>query len=1739
MARNLGGTPLPAPRGTNEHPSLLLPPIPLPPLLQSTLDMIKSEKLGIFSLNTWVVHHFRHLVAQVNALEPAMQALSDKQLRRKTREFKKRLKQGETLDDIQAEAFAVVREAAQRTLSMRHFDVQVVGGAVLHAGAIAEMKTGEGKTLVSTLAAYLNALVGKGVHVVTVNDYLARRDAEWMGRVHGFLGLSVGVIQEIGFDYLRDHLVQDPSERTLRWPDALHYSIVDEIDSVLIDEGRNPLLISNMSCPHALHYSIVDEIDSVLIDEGRNPLLISNMMPVVEAPKNLSYRVSRCPICAPFSPPAHVLLFHVAAGIADLTFVCSLGPHPPLSFPLFPPLTHFLRVQSSSYVMRFPVAAQVAEILRRDIDYTADLKLRTVQLTDSGVAIVAESLRSEDAAAEGDGEGEGVELGEGGNGNGADSDDIFESSNSFAQFVLTALKAKEFYLRDRDYIVKDGQVIIVDEFTGRTADMQRWSDGIHQAFTGRTADMRRWSDGIHQAVEAKEGVEIKPVSETVAQVTYQSLFRLYSKVSGMTGTAKTESLFRLYSKVSGMTGTAKTEEEEFKRIFGMPVVVIPTNRPNIRKDLDVVVFLQARNKVHHVIQEIVKMNQLGRPVLVGTSSVDESERLYAMLQVEHPRRFAHIQVLNARPENAAREAEIVAQAGRFGGITISTNMAGRGTDIVLGGNPESRGECCGDSIRIKCFSGKRALTRRLIDGSAGRAGGITISTNMAGRGTDIVLGGNPELLSKEVVKWALFEAPAATAGNYSAFKKGPHARQGFWPIKLQEDTLKELYAAQFSWRSVAADWSEAQQQAVLEQAETQALRPSATPGAGEGKEEGWEWGERREEAGAGMWGGDAAEDTGMSPLPWRTGEIDSTTSSSISNGSGISSRSGGFSSSSSSGEGEGDESDEDDAEVWGGGGGVLGVRAVPRSMQEMVVRVVGRALGRVSADCKAHCQEEGEYVRSLGGLHVIGTALSESRRIDNQVREGPLVCGSSGAAVKQEMEVLDLGSAAPLVVCTSAGGAEVDAGDGGESGGAGAGAVGVMAWRRLSGEGAALGRVSADCKADCQEEGEYVRSLGGLHVMGTALSESRRIDNQVARATLGQHSLSSDSSRSMSFTPSLYSARPHSPIPPRFARLNQYSMDYDMMREVLPDSSPSMLEQLLWPPLFAAPPLPHSRPPSSPSSPFSLPTSMEDDMMREVLPDSSRAMSFLYLSAIPFKSTPSITIFFSPFSLPTSMEDGMMREHGGRYDEGGAARLLSSHAGAAALATSLACRCSPAPPLPQAHNPLLPPLLRNLLSMEDDMMREVLPDSSRAMLEQLLYTGDFDEGFPHMALTLALLYTGDFDEGFPHMALTLALVQTQKTIEAAMFERRRQMLDYDQVFEPVASWPIDTLLKRLSRTTGIDISQYVDATSLSSALSHSPPPNAGHRWDLRKHLPHVLPPLPEVLPAFGVGSNSAAAGAGAGAGAAAAAAGAAAAGAGGAAGAAAVGSANKREEEEEGGEAEAMREELRWREILRDSPDLISFAPRSFLSSQRLFSTPPPIIFLFPPHSAPLFILRRGRSSKHLAALRKYLGDVVVTSYRAHLALFVASPQQMEFFERESLLSTLDRLWSVHIANMARLRNAVSVQGFGRENPLEEFKIEGTRFFISTLFAMRRESVQALLSAFLADTEGEIDGGGGNAMWRGTLMVVLAMSDSGHAHACFFISTLFAMRRESVQALLSAFLADTEGEIDGGGVNVV
>ncbi|XP_002977981.2 protein translocase subunit SECA2, chloroplastic isoform X1 [Selaginella moellendorffii] len=507
-----------------------------------------QEKVGRFlqeklSLNHWIVGDYYNLVADVNKLEPEMKALSDKQLRAKTDYFRRRLAAGESLNDIQSEAFAVVREAGRRQLNMRHFDVQIVGGAVLHDGSIAEMKTGEGKTLVSTLAAYLNALTGEGVHVITVNDYLAQRDAEWMGQIYKFLGLSVGLVKsslepeerkaayacditygnnsEFIFDYLRDHTCSTKEEMVMRWPRPLHFAVVDEIDSVLIDEGRNPFLLSS------------------------------------ESSKNAS---------------------------------------------------------------RYPVAAEVADFLIVDRHYTVQQKQKTVELTEEGVAMAELAL--------------GIE-------------NLWDGKDPWARFVVTALKAKECYFRDVDYIVRDGKVQIVDEFTGRVATN------------------RRWSDGIHQAVEAKEGVKINPETVMSAHMTYQSYFKLYSKVSGM-------------------TGTAKTEEKEFLKLFNMPVVEVPTNLPNIRVDLPLHIFPTARGKWRRVREEIEIMHAQGRPVLVGTTSVEESELLSALL---HEHNIPH-NVLNARAKYAAREAEIVAQAGRKSAITIATNMAGRGTDIILGGNPE-------------------------------------------------------------------------------------------------------------------------------------------------------------------------------------------------------------------------------------------------------------------------------------------------------------------------------------------------------------------------------------------------------------------------------------------------------------------------------------------------------------------------------------------------------------------------------------------------------------------------------------------------------------------------------------------------------------------------------------------------------------------------------------------------------------------------------------------------------------------------------------------------------------------------------------------------------------------------------------------------------------------------------------------------------------------------------------------
>lgn len=518
-------------------------PILIKASLKENLGRVTKTWGDFTSLNYWVVRDYYRLVEFVNSFEPRIQKLSDEQLTAKTAEFRRRLGKGETLADIQAEAFAVVREAAKRKLGMRHFDVQIIGGAVLNDGSIAEMKTGEGKTLVSTLAAYLNALTGEGVHVVTVNDYLAQRDAEWMGRVHRFLGLSVGLIQrgmkpeerrsnyrcditytnnsELGFDYLRDNLAGSSGQLVMRWPKPFHFAIVDEVDSVLIDEGRNPLLISG---------------------------------------------------------------------------------------------------EASKDAARYPVAAKVAELLIRGLHYNIQLKDNSVELTEEGIALAEMALETKD---------------------------LWDENDPWARFVMNALKAKEFYRQDVQYIVKNGKALIINELTGRVEEK------------------RRWSEGIHQAVEAKEGLPIQADSVVVAQITYQSMFKLYPKLSGM-------------------TGTAKTEEKEFLKMFQMPVIEVPTNMANIRHDLPIQAFANARGKWEYVRAEVESMFRVGRPVLVGTTSVENSEYLSALLRAS---KIPH-NVLNARPKYAAREAQTVAQAGRKYAITISTNMAGRGTDIILGGNPK-------------------------------------------------------------------------------------------------------------------------------------------------------------------------------------------------------------------------------------------------------------------------------------------------------------------------------------------------------------------------------------------------------------------------------------------------------------------------------------------------------------------------------------------------------------------------------------------------------------------------------------------------------------------------------------------------------------------------------------------------------------------------------------------------------------------------------------------------------------------------------------------------------------------------------------------------------------------------------------------------------------------------------------------------------------------------------------------
>jgi preprotein translocase subunit SecA len=521
------------------------------------------------------------LVVEINAHEPAMQALSDEQLRAKTAEFRARYEKGETLDDLLPEAFAVVREAGRRTLNMRHFDVQLIGGMVLHRGKIAEMKTGEGKTLVATLPAYLNALAGKGVHVVTVNDYLARRDSEWMGRIYRFLGMSVGVIQhdltdterqvayaaditygtnnEFGFDYLRDNMKFD----------LAYY----------VQRGHN--------------FAIVDEVDSILIDEARTPLIISGP---AEESTDLYYEVDQ----------------------------------------IIPRL-------SKGRVTQGDVKAEDREELEKTGDYIVDEKHKTVTLTESGMAKAEKLLAHR------------LEPG---------TDGLYDPQNmKILHHINQALRAHALFHLDVEYMVKDGGVVIVDEFTGRLMPG------------------RRWSDGLHQAVEAKEHntnfpeVKIERENQTLATVTFQNYFRKYKKLAGM-------------------TGTADTEATEFNSIYKLDVMVIPTNRVMRRLEEPDSVYRTEKEKYDAIVTDIVEKQTQGRPALVGTVSIEKSERLSKLLKL---RGIKHV-VLNAKFH--AQEAEIVAQAGRKNTVTIATNMAGRGTDILLGGNPEfmARQQALGDQI---------------------------------------------------------------------------------------------------------------------------------------------------------------------------------------------------------------------------------------------------------------------------------------------------------------------------------------------------------------------------------------------------------------------------------------------------------------------------------------------------------------------------------------------------------------------------------------------------------------------------------------------------------------------------------------------------------------------------------------------------------------------------------------------------------------------------------------------------------------------------------------------------------------------------------------------------------------------------------------------------------------------------------------------------------------------------------
>ncbi|HEY7287424.1 MAG TPA: preprotein translocase subunit SecA, partial [Vicinamibacterales bacterium] len=554
------------------------------------LDTLLAKVVG--TQNERELKRLRPLVAQVNALEPSIKALSDDQLRDKTAEFKNRVANGETLDDLLVEAFAVVREAGRRVLNMRHFDVQLIGGAVLHKGKIAEMKTGEGKTLVATLPAYLNAIEGKGVHVVTVNDYLARRDSEWMGKIYRFLGLSVGVIQ---------HELTDP-ERQVAYAADITYGTNNEFGFDYLRDNMKFELAHYVQRGH--HFAIVDEVDSILIDEARTPLIISGP---AEESTDLYYEVDR--IIPRLKPGA---------------------------------------------VTRGDVKAEEREALETTGDYIKDEKHKTVTLTEGGMAKAEELLAHR--------------LQPGG---------LYDPANMpLLHHINQALRAHVLFHKDVDYMNKDGEIVIVDEFTGRLMPG------------------RRWSDGLHQAVEAKEKVKIERENQTLATVTFQNYFRKYKKLAGM-------------------TGTADTEAEEFAKIYNLDVVVIPPNRVLKRIEHPDLVYRTEPEKWDAIVTEILEEHGKGRPVLVGTVSIEKSEKLSGMLDRRGLKRGTttgggadkHV-VLNAKYH--AQEAEFVAQAGRKGAVTIATNMAGRGTDILLGGNAEfmARQQCLAEEIAERLPKGE-------------------------------------------------------------------------------------------------------------------------------------------------------------------------------------------------------------------------------------------------------------------------------------------------------------------------------------------------------------------------------------------------------------------------------------------------------------------------------------------------------------------------------------------------------------------------------------------------------------------------------------------------------------------------------------------------------------------------------------------------------------------------------------------------------------------------------------------------------------------------------------------------------------------------------------------------------------------------------------------------------------------------------------------------------------------------